>query len=221
MKYCITLLFVCLLGTGYSQQVMPTNLNDFIFDCTRSNGNGGTRQMAVWFPAEFWRFANAQNKNIPASILQNIVTEMEDYMMFCVVDYTITGSEIHFKGEDEIKKNIRLIDTSKNIYIPLEEEDLSPTAKELINSFKPMMTQMLGQFGEGMQVVLFKAKKINGKPTIELTRKNSFILEVAQHRLKWSMPFASLLPPKYCPIDKEIMKGNWEFCPEHGVKLDK
>jgi len=221
MKYYITLLFVSLLSTGYGQQVPPPNINEFVFDCTRSRGNGVSGQMAVWFPPEFWRIANAQNKNIPASVLQSIVTEMEDYMMFSVVDYTINGTEVHFTDEDEIKRTIRLIDTSKTIYVPLNEEDLSPTARELINSFKPTMSQLLGQFGEGMQIVLFKAKKINGKPSIELTRKNSFTLELAQQRLKWSMPFASLMPPKYCPIDKEIMKGNWDFCPEHGVKLEK
>jgi len=221
MKYCITLLLASLLGTGYAQQQMETNINDFVLDCTRSSGNGANRQMAIWFPAEFWRIANAHNKDIPPATLQSIVNEMKEYMMFCVVDYTINGTEVQFTGEEEIRKSVRLIDTSKTIYTPLNEEDLSPMARELINNFKPMMAQLVGQFGEGMQVILFKAKKINGKLAIDLSKKNSFILEISEHRLKWSMPFGSLLPPKYCPIDKEIMKGNWDFCPEHGVKLEK
>ena len=221
MKYCITLLFVMILGTGFSQQLTPTSINDFVIDCTRSNGNGQNRQLAIWFPPELWQIANAQNKDIPPAVLQNIVNEMKDYMMFCVVDYTVSGTQFKFSSEEEIKKSIRLVDSSKTIYIPLEEEDISPSAKELINLFKPMMAQLVGQFGEGMQVILFKAKQIKGKPAIDLTRKNSFTLELAQHRLKWSTPFGSLLPPKYCPIDKETMKGNWDFCPEHGVKLEK
>jgi hypothetical protein len=221
MKYCFTLFFVLLLGTGFGQQVKPANINDFVSDCTRSNGNGANRQLAIWFPAEFWQIANAQNKDIPPALLQNIVDEMKEYMMFCVVDYTISGTDIQFTGEDEIRRSIRLIDSSKTIYVPLEEDDISSTASALINSLKPMMAQLVGQFGEGMRVVLFKAKKINGKPAIDITRKNSFTLELAKHQLKWSMPFGSLMPPKYCPIDKEIMKGNWEFCPEHGVKLEK
>ena len=221
MKYFITLLFVSLLSTGYAQQQMETNINDFVLDCTRSSGNGTNRQMVIWFPAEFWRIANAHNKDIPTATLQSIVNEMKEYMMFCVVDYTVSGTELSFADEEEIRKSIRLIDSSKTIYTPLEDEDLSPTARELLKSLKPTMAQLVGQFGEGMQVILFKAKKINGKPAIDLSRKNSFTLEVAQQRMKWSMPFASLLPPKYCPIDKEIMKGNWDFCPEHGVKLEK
>ena len=221
MKYCITLLFVFLLGSAFGQQQMPSNINDFMIDCTRSNGNGTNRQLAIWFPPEFWHIANAQNKAIPPALLKNIVDEMKEYMMFCVVDYTVSGTELSFADEEEIRKSIRLIDSSKTIYTPLEDEDLSPTARELLKSLKPTMAQLVGQFGEGMQVILFKAKKINGKPSIELAKKNSFVLELAQQRLKWSTPFASLMPPKYCPIDKDIMKGNWDFCPEHGVKLDK
>jgi hypothetical protein len=87
------------------------------------------------------------------------------------VDYTVSGTELSFADEEEIRKSIRLIDSSKTIYTPLEDEDLSPTARELLKSLKPTMAQLVGQFGEGMQVILFKAKKINGKPSIELARK--------------------------------------------------
>jgi len=33
------------------------------------------------------------------------------------------------------------------------------------------------------------------------------------------MPLACLMPDKYCPVDDLKMKGDWLFCPYHGVKL--
>lgn len=83
------------------------------------------------------------------------------------------------------------------------------------------MAQMLGQFGEGMRVFLFDAKQLNEEAPLDLTAANDFALSWGETNLKWTLPFASMLPPKYCPIDGEQMKGNWNYCPVHGVKLDK
>ena len=87
--------------------------------------------------------------------------------------------------------------------------------------FQPTLAKFLGQFGEGMCVVLFEAKKIDGKPAIDITKVNHFTLSWEQANLKWTLPFASILPFKYCPVDNEQMKGNWNYCPFHGIKLDK
>jgi hypothetical protein len=83
------------------------------------------------------------------------------------------------------------------------------------------MAQMLGQFGEGMRIYLFKAKKINGQPVINIMTKNNFTLSWNSASLTWKLPLSSVLPPKFCSVDNEQMKGNWNYCPIHGVKLDK
>ena len=153
--------------------------------------------------------------------VENIVTQMKDYMMFCVVDYTTSSSGINFKTDAEIRTSIKLIDSSKNVLKPLEDKEISEDAKRLLKNLQPIMAQMLGQFGEGMQIYLFKAKRINGKPTINVLTKNDFTLSWNTTSLNWKLPLASMLPSKFCPVDNEKMKGNWQYCPIHGTKLDK
>jgi hypothetical protein len=220
IKYLFLPVFTLIVITATAQKIKPANTSDFITECMKNNGELPNKQMVIWFPSDFWEIVGDQMKASPGYV-QQIVSEMQNYMMFAVVDYNVSPSGVNFKSEEEIRKSIKLYDSSKNVYKPLENKDISPTAVQLLNSLQPVMAQILGQFGEGMRVFLFDAKKINGKPAIDIAKTNSFTLSWAQTSLKWTLPFASVLPPKFCPVDNEQMKGNWKYCPLHGTKLDK
>jgi hypothetical protein len=220
MKYFILTLFSLTLLTATAQKVKPTSSNDFVLECMKYAGESPTKQMVIWFPYDFWQMVGEQMKASP-ELIEHITKEMSNYMMFAVVDYTMSASGLSFKTEEEIRGSLKLLDSSKNVYKALEDKDISSTAKELLASLEPVMAQMLGQFGEGMRVFLFDSRKINGRPAIDIAKPNYFTLSWAKVNLKWTLPLASVLPPKSCPVDRETMKGNWNYCPVHGVKLDK
>ncbi len=220
MKLLLTLLLAFSFAAANSQKLKPTSTNDLVMECTKTNEEGSNKQMTIWFPYNFWEIVGEQMKVSPAFV-ENIVSNMKDYMMFCVVDYSMSSSGITFKTDAEIRKSIRLTDSSKNVFKPLEDNEISEDAKRLVKALQPTMAQMLGQFGGGMQIYLFKIKKTNGQPAMNLVTKNSFTLSWNTTSLNWKLPLSSLLPPKYCPVDHEKMKGDWEFCPIHGAKLDK
>jgi hypothetical protein len=140
-------------------------------------------------------------------------------MMFCIVDYTMEGTQITFKSADEIRPTLKFVDSSKHVYLPLADKDISPLALRMVNQFQPIMAKMLGQFGDGMHVFLFDGTGGNGKPAFEVDKPNRFLLTWEGTTTKWALPLASVLPPKYCPVDKEVMQGNWNYCPIHGAKL--
>ncbi|MBA4198075.1 MAG: hypothetical protein C0459_11030 [Chitinophaga sp.] len=220
MKFLLTFILAFSLTVANSQKLKMTSTNDLVMDCMKTNGEGANKQMAIWVPYNFWEIVGEQMKASP-EFVENIVTQMKDYMMFCVVDYTTSSSGINFKTDAEIRTSIKLIDSSKNVLKPLEDKEISEDAKRLLKNLQPIMAQMLGQFGEGMQIYLFKAKRINGKPTINVLTKNDFTLSWNTTSLNWKLPLASMLPSKFCPVDNEKMKGNWQYCPIHGTKLDK
>jgi len=220
MKFILTLIAILSMATANAQKLKPTSVNDLVMECMKTSGEGANKQMVIWFPYNFWEIIGDQMKISP-QFIENITTQMKDYMMFCVVDYTTSSSGINFKTDEEIRKTIKLTDSSKNISKPLEEQDISSDAKHLLQNLQPMMAQMLGQFGEGMRIYPFNAKKVNGKPSINVVTKNNFTLSWDTTNLNWKLPLSSVLPPKFCPVDNEQMKGTWEYCPIHGVKLDK
>lgn len=217
-KTILLSLIVLLLASRAGAQAVG-NGNDLIMECTRIQNDGAHRQMVIWYPLEFWDMVKEQSR-IPESYVSMIKEEMKHYLMFCVADYTQGISGLKFATEEEVRKKVTLTDSSGKVYHPVPEEDISSSAAVLVNSMKPVMGQMLGQFGEGMVILLFKAEQEGENPVISVAKPNRFTLNFGQKDFVFKLPLGSALPPKTCPVDKEPMKGNWNYCPEHGVKLD-
>ncbi len=219
MKKILLSILTLVTLTATAQKLKSVNTTEFVQECMKTDGELPHKEMAIWFPVEFWQLVGRQMKNYP-ELMEQTTREMSNYMMFAIVDYSSSGTGITFKSDEEIRKSLVLLDSSRTVYKPIREEDISPRAADLIHRLQPMMTQLLGQFGEGMRIFVFDAKKINGKPVIDITQANKFILSWEEVNLKWKLPLASVLPPKHCSVDGETMKGNWIYCPFHGVKLD-
>lgn len=187
-------------------------------DCMKNSGEVPHKEMTLWIPARFWEIVGDQMKLPPESVTA-IVQEMSPYMMFCVVDYTIEGTHIAFKTAEEIRPTLKLVDSSKHVHLPLADKDVSPVAMRMVNQFQPLMAKLLGQFGDGMHIFLFDGTAGNGKPAFDVDKPNHFVLTWESATAKWSLPLASVLPPKFCPVDHEQMQGTWSYCPVHGTKL--
>jgi hypothetical protein len=185
----------------------------------KNNGELPNRQMVVWIPYNFWEIIGDQAKYSP-EFTAEIVNNMKHYMMFCLVDYSINNTVINFRSEDEIRKTLRLTDSLGHIFKPLNNEEVTPGAKSLVDHLQPALAQMMGQFGEGMRIFIFDAIVNNDKAAIEVTSKNKFSLSWDKAKMNWKLPFASVLPLKHCPVDNAEMKGNWNFCPEDGTPLN-
>lgn len=220
MKHFLLPIFALIFLSSSAQDFSKVNTNEFITECVKQGGETPHSQAVIWFPYEYWILVG-EKFNFSSELVKQITDEMNQYMMFAVVDYTISNTQPTFKSEDEIRKSIKLYDSSGNIYLPVNENDLSPLASQVLEKIKPVMSQMLGQFGDGMRLFLFDARLVDGKPPYNVAKSNHFTLSWDQTNLKWILPFASILPPKYCPVDNEKMQGNWNYCPVHGVKLDK
>jgi hypothetical protein len=219
MKYFFLLLFSISLSTAYSQQDKNINTNDLIMDCLKQGGEFPDNQMVVWYPLQLWELFGKQ-MNGSEQVMKIITEELSQYMVFAIVDYHQSISGMSFKSEDEIRKTILLYDSAGKGIPPMEMDQLSEMASELINGIKPMLGKMMGQFGEGMRLIFFDADKIKGVSLSDLSGHGSFTLAWGQARFTWQLPFASFLAPKKCPTDGEAMKGTWKYCPVHGVKLE-
>ena len=221
MKLKLIILNFLLLTTFIlkAQNDKSINTTDLIFECTKYSGQLPSKQIAIWYPNDFWSIIGNQ-MNFPPETMNKLSNELKNYLMFAIVDYSFTSKgQLIFKSEDEISKTIILTDSSNKKYFPLKGEEMSVGVKKIQEELKPIMEKMLGQFGVGMRIILFNAPNSNDKNTINIKQNGSFTLNWDSTNLKWKLPFYSVLSPKFCPIDNEEMKGNWNYCPEHGVEL--
>ncbi len=216
MKFLLILFSSLCISTVHAQIIKPTSNNEFVMECMKVSGEGTSKKMALWLPYNFWEIVGKQMKVSPEFIVR-LTNQMKNYMMFCVVDYSLGTNGMAFN--DDIGKTIELIDSSNKVFRPLSENDINDEAKTLINNLKPTLAIMFGQFGSGMQIFVFKADQMHGKLNIDVKDKNSFSLGWNNTKLNWELPFSSVFPVKFCPTDNAEMKGIWQYCPMHGVKL--
>lgn len=218
MKNLLLPVLLLLTTMVFAQAPVKIKSSEIFPELMKTPGILPHKAIAIWYPGEIWE-AICTEMGAPPEAVAQFVEVMGEYQIFAVVDYVLgTGGNLSYASEEEIRSNVRLVDSAKMSYRPLAEKDVNANVVMLLNQLKPALRKMSGEMGEHMYFFLFNPKT-QGIPPMTITRKNAFNLIWNDFQVKWRLPLAAALPPKFCPVDKEQMKGNWSFCPEHGVKL--
>ncbi len=180
--------------------------------------------MIWWIPPDFWEQAFRQQTTPEKAAAQ--VKPLRDYVMVVVAVGKIgLVGNINFVPPDKLRSNTVLRDAAGHAYAPLTE--VAPDAEVLANVMKPILTNALGKFGEAIDILFFPARNAAGQLIADPRQKGSFSIvlkEIAgrpEYTHEWLLPLTSLSPPKYCPVGKERVQANWNFCPIHGVPLNE
>jgi hypothetical protein len=217
MKSVLAFIFILFVFTS-GAQTAKLSTDDLLIEGVQEDRQDGSKQIVIWLPYKFWQLVGEQIQ-APQEIVQELIGQMKGYTMFFVADYR-PGSDIPFRSDKDIRSTLRLTDSSNKILRPLAESEVLPDVRTLLQKLRPKLATKLGELGEGMRLYLFKAEMVNGEPALDVTRANRFTLSWDDVKMTWKLPLAVVLPSKKCPVDNEPMKGNWNYCPEHGVKLD-
>ena len=173
--------------------------------------------MVWWIPPEFWAASAPQ-------LTADDLKPLRQYVTVAVVAGKLAAFGVDFASDEDLFANTVLRDSSGKEYKPLKE--VQPSVQMLSTILRPVMKNLIGQMGEHLVLLHFPAKNAKGDAIADPTKKGSFSVLVrkvvgAEQSLEWRLPLTSLSPAKYCPVGKERMKANWNFCPFHGVALDK
>ncbi len=179
---------------------------------------GKSTSLIWWIPSEFWEMALREDPSLTEDQKVEFVKALDDYTAFVVVkmDAGILGG-MTFKSREDILKNISLMVGNQEID-PIPIKNLSPDASSFYTMMKPMMGQMLGQFGQGMEFIIYPNKK-NGELIIDPTKKGSFTYISYGVNNDWRLPLGNLMPPVWDPASGEVFPGNYKFNPFTGAKL--
>ena len=197
-----------------------TNVEALIRDTQRMAPGNDRMSLAWWIPEDFWRVSLSQDKRMTAEGVEEILKVLRPYTLVAVADGTIGPmGGVTFKPESEIRGQLVLVDTSGKVHRPLAADAVSGDIKNLLGFMKPVLSNMLGPMGENLHFFAFPARNESGRALADPLSEGNFAIRIGEQSFEWRLPLGSLVPPKMCPRDKEIVNGAWSYCPWHGEKL--
>ena len=171
-----------------------------------------------WIPQEFWETSLNSNPNVSADSRKQMLSALEDFQIVALfrAKAGINGlTEI--PGKEDMLANAHF-DLNGKAIEPLDVAKVSAGAQALVATLKPLLGGMLGQLGQGMQLVVYPSK-LDGKRLIDPNKPGAFQYTLYDQTFRWRLPLASLLPKKIDPATKEEFPGNFDYNPYTGGKL--
>jgi hypothetical protein len=176
--------------------------------------------MVFWIPIEYWQAVADQNPSMTPDQTEQLLQLLEPYILIGMIDAQKGAfGSMTFTSENDIRANLRLIDSQGVSYQSLPPTAIDPATQNLLAILKPMLANQFGSFGQNFHFFLFLSKDDKGQMIASTKKEGNFSLKLADNVFKWRLPLGSLLPPKTCPKCGEQMSGAWKYCPWDGARL--
>lgn len=189
-------------------------------DTQRTVQGPGNVLLVWWIPTEYWAAAMQGNPGITPEVIKQFEDALDSYMVFAVaaVDVGPMGGMTPF-GRPKIEANTQLLVDGKPVPL-LADADISADARNFVAIMKPMMSNMLGQFGQGIEFLLYPNPAGKGAPKISALAEGRFTYAAFGNNFDWRLPIGSLLEPRVDPATGEQFPGDYKFNPYTGGKLE-
>lgn len=221
MKKLLMVITFLIGFSSFCQENIKVDVVDYIKEVQIWKKQGNNMSFTFWIPTSYWEIALKDSPSVPPGYVNYISSLFQDYVFICALDLEInTNATMTYTLEQDLRNSISIVDGIGMEYFPLENDQITEEVFLMSETLSPMFAQMLGQMGEGMHFYFFEIKDKQGNNIIDEYTKGEFTVKHSNHDFKFQLPLVCLLPPKTCPKDGAEMKGNWNYCPYHGVKLE-
>jgi hypothetical protein len=206
---------VILLGAAAAR---ATDMQQLVQETQKMSHESEHLTLVWWIPQEFWETSLNSNPNVSPEARKQMLSALEDFQIVALfrAKAGINGlTEVPAK--EDMLANARF-DLNGKAIEPLDVAKISVGAQTLVATLKPLLSGMLGQLGQGMQLVVYPSK-LDGKRLIDPNKPGGFQYTLYDQNFRWRLPLASLLPKKLDPATKEEFPGNFDYNPYTGGKL--
>ena len=208
-----------------ASQIHTADDPDLMREIQLSVHEKGVIGVVWWIPLQFWQISG-EKRGIPAETTSQNMKALNDYTVVAIFIARVSGlGSFDFISIEEIRKNAFLRDASGNEYRSIPEP--SQDAKNLASILKPILSAAMGKAGENFDLFFFPARGKSGDLIASATQKGQFSLVlknnmtgVSESAYEFHTPLTAIAPAKFCPVGKERVHADWDYCPHHGVALN-
>ncbi len=196
------------------------DINSIVKETQKMTQSAEELTLVWWLPEEFWEASFSQNETITDAQIESFMSVLRPYTIVAVVDGKLGAfGGVTYSSSLDISSSIRIIDKDRNHYMPLAENKIDPDVINFMAMMKPVLKNMLGPMGENIHFFIFPGKTLLNEDIAQAKKEGFFTVKHAGKEFKWRLPLGSVLPPKRCSVDGEMLNGAWRYCPWHGVEL--
>lgn len=188
--------------------------------------SGGPRIANFWWlPIEYWE-ACARELSLSEEERAKIEPLLRDYILIAAVDAKVSMEK---KGAEllptaDVVAHAKFYRNGEQVEVLRE---VAPGVPELLPKLVYLLRSSLGPLGEGLHVLPLpnvdaKGNRIlSGSSPGELRLEYRFEDGGPAKAVYWHAPLTSIAGEKICPKGGEPLEASYEYCPWHGVKVEK
>ena len=219
MKLILALFLIFSLSFQIKAQEGSVDLNQLVTELQKSSNHPDKMNLVWWIPNEFW-IVSMQQDDVSQAEVDEIIETLGKYSIFAVVEGTMSSfGAVTYYSEEDIRESIFLTGPDNDKYVPIKNSSVDPNTKMILDVMKPMFKNLLGPMGENIHFYLFEGTNKNGDILLDPMSPGNFSINVIDESYGYRLPLGSLMAPKKCPFDDEVLNGAWKFCPWHGKEL--
>jgi hypothetical protein len=198
--------------------VQAFDFQQFMAETQRLQRSAEGIALVWWIPTDFWSESFKQSSNLTPRQRDEFLVALEPYSVFAVLRVDVGALGVMKPHPRSQMLDTLDIKCNGSSLTAVADTQLSPEMKNIMMIMKPMLANVLGQFGQGLEFVVFTNSKA-GKKIVDPRREDRLTGQFYGHLLNWRLPLGSLLAPKVDPATGEEFPGNYGFNPFTGAAL--
>lgn len=192
---------------------------NLIRDLTLTRSVDGRLTIALWMPDDFWRIALQNSGRMSDKGIADYIAVMHPYSLIAVMDAQRGITAFRYTDPEALVGEAAIEDSHGNTYKPLAPDAVAEDIRNLIQTMRPLLANMMGAMGQHMEFLVFPSTDKEGRPFADPKSEGSLTLHLGDVAMRYRLPIGSLLPPALDPKTGESFPGSYHFNPYSGGKL--
>jgi hypothetical protein len=200
-----------------SRSIAPPTLDE---EAMQKHQDDRHMALAMWFSTGFMEKA-ASARGGPEAARQ-VIARLDGYAIFAILDVKIdTNAGALVPGDSQqMRASARLRLGDRAPMAIVREDDLPADVRTTVRIVKPVIANMLGKFGDAIELVVFKDADEHGHSLMTPSAHLQATLDFDKETFAWALPSISLLPTRIDPATGDTFPGDFDYSPFTGRKLE-